>query len=284
MRRDTIARRYRLSRCDLCAIEAQGGQPDFSQFQKSVARQRRNGKSSAKAGAMHSNEVPSQQSATAEQTALGQQAFFVPHPEFSPAFPAFVSANADYSNRNPVVMGYATERSIFNVTNVEQPASLPDESQFCFARQTGDVLPCPPGESFEQSLLAASVPLEVVKHEALDEGLGTTIENVSPEEIGKQYPPFAKRPQPYDDFPVEQKMMKTEPIHVTPFQSQYNGQYAKEDNPDADFLTCPAPATAAALESRSTGDTPLRRDLNEPFDLFKHEAQTEGEELVFRSL
>ncbi|KAK6009594.1 hypothetical protein OSTOST_25468 [Ostertagia ostertagi] len=58
MRRDTISRRYRLSRCDLCAMEAQGGQTDFAQFQKAVARHRRNGKASAKAHVQQASEAP----------------------------------------------------------------------------------------------------------------------------------------------------------------------------------------------------------------------------------
>ncbi|WKY01167.1 hypothetical protein Q1695_015290 [Nippostrongylus brasiliensis] len=271
MRRDTIARRYRLSRCDLCAMEAQGGQANFAQFQKTVARQRRNGKT-----AKTTPRLPAAPpTAPPNQPALGQQPFFVAHPEFPQTFSTFIAPNVEYNHQGPVMMSYAADRSMFNVMNVEHPIGISNEGQLCFATR-----PAPANEVFGQHLLTpvASVPqVEVIPQNRMEEQMVAPVEELAPLEP-KPYVHFGKRPHEYDDFPAEQKMVKTEP--VSHFDKQYSESLAKEKTNKESYMAETEPAPPGGDGKMSENRSEIATALN----MYEEHPKEDGSGPVFRSL
>ncbi|VDK65393.1 unnamed protein product [Cylicostephanus goldi] len=129
MRRDTIARRYRLSRCDLCEIETQKAPQDGTvQLQKS--RQRRNGKK---------NNSQSAQSCSSSDSAVSTQQCFLSHPEFQQPLPNFLATSGGYMPQNPVVMN-CNEGTMFDLMNGDGQNGLPSK-RFHIGGDGNPVLP-----------------------------------------------------------------------------------------------------------------------------------------------
>ncbi|CAJ0597666.1 unnamed protein product [Cylicocyclus nassatus] len=136
MRRDTIARRYRLSRCDLCAIETQNAPQDGTvQLQK--PRQRRNGKK---------NDTQSAQSCSSSDSSVSTQQYFLSHPEFQQPLPNFLATSDGYVHQNSVVMNY-NEGTMFNLMNDDDQDGQPSKRSCFDGDNEKSVLPLVRGNS-----------------------------------------------------------------------------------------------------------------------------------------
>ncbi|VDM71517.1 unnamed protein product [Strongylus vulgaris] len=136
MRRDTIARRYRLSRCDLCAMEAQNAaQANIVQLSK--PRQRRNGK--LKAQQTESAQKADQYCSPPNSQTSASQQYFLSSTGFQQPLPAFLTTSVGYVPQNTVMMGYTTERTMFNAMNAEQLRSAQNDAQFFFNRNASNI-------------------------------------------------------------------------------------------------------------------------------------------------
>ncbi|EYB82912.1 hypothetical protein Y032_0347g3157 [Ancylostoma ceylanicum] len=274
MRRDTIARRYRLSRCDLCAMEAQGGgQPNLTQVQK--GRNRKNGK--AKITVRQADDPPGagQLCATSGPHGTAPQQYFITHTGFQQPMQTFLPTNVSYVHQNPVMMSYATERTVFNVMNVEQQlASTPPDPQFCFARNARTVIAAPPSRV---------MTADVVEQEGREEKFGVIDENTETvqQEVQKQYREFEPQPQQqYADYPP---MVKSEPIEEH-YRSEFSEAFTvvKREDLDGEYVGAP---TATSLLGEGSVKSESRQALDVPLELLKEKPQElDDGELVFRSL
>lgn len=275
MRRDTIARRYRLSRCDLCAMEAQnGGQANLTQVQK--GRNRRNGRTKATVRQADDPPGAGQLCAPSGPQAAPPQQYFITHAGFQQPIQTFLPTNVSYVHQNPVMMSYATERTVFNVMNVDQQmAGAPPDPQFCFARNSRAVV-APPA----RHVLTA----DAVEQDEREEKFGVIDENtVTPQrEVQQQYREFEPQPQQqqYADY---SPLVKREPIEEQ-YRSEFGEAFTvvKNEDLDAEYVSAPAATSLLADEAVKSES---RQDLDVSFELLKEKPQEHDDtELVFRSL
>ncbi|KJH43266.1 GATA zinc finger [Dictyocaulus viviparus] len=281
MRRDTIARRYRLSRCDLCAMETQSGPTNFTQFQKAVSRHRRNGKTPLKVEITQNDAIQSSEPVKSQSNTT--QNFFVPHNSFTQPLPTFVPSNIEYNHQNSMVMSYTTERPLFNIVNGEQqPDPSKVEEEICFSRHSQNTIGGLPEDVFGRHILAtaSNASLNVVKQDAVDEEFDVTDQD-SQNHSKETY-------QNFTEYPVEQSLVKNEMINNEQFENQYNEPYAiiKEENSSDSFLDCSSAVHKPLLDVEPASATASRSTLTGTFDIFKEENHEERDEsmLVFRSL
>ncbi|KAK6742767.1 hypothetical protein RB195_010186 [Necator americanus] len=234
MRRDTIARRYRLSRCDLCALEAQGGgHGNTSQIQKTRAR--RNGRAK-----------------------VSETAGEIPRTGFQQPLQTFLPTSVSYVHQNPVMMSYATERTVFNVMNMEQQMASPAS----------------------QSLTTTEPPLGIAKHEGADGKFGVVAENieVSQRETQEQYQQFEQQRQKYAGYATKRKAVDDQ--LRSEFSETINA--AKGEDIVDDYVN--ASAVTPLLREGSVKNS-KRHDLDSSFEIFKEKCRGHDDnELVFRSL
>ncbi|XGW15334.1 hypothetical protein V3C99_001090 [Haemonchus contortus] len=286
MRRDTIARRYRLSRCDLCAAEAQGGQVGLAQFQKATVRNRRNGKTSTKTPAQLPNDalLSSALSVKSEQIVSRDPSYFVAHPEFPPNFPPFIPPNVEYNHQNSPMMRYATDRPSFDFVNVEQPSNPLNDGQVCYARHSHSLVRSSDGKIYRQHLLVnpeSGVQVEVCKRETVHEGAASSQGNVSSHDVNTHYEQLEQPTHQYGDFSGDKKVVKNELISSPRLENHCEGAYKimmKEGTEDG-FLTRSTSAPGALVETQHE-DTPSQGNS---FDLLGNTHEDENV-LVFRSL
>ncbi|KAK6742768.1 hypothetical protein RB195_010186 [Necator americanus] len=275
MRRDTIARRYRLSRCDLCALEAQGGgHGNTSQIQKTRARRNGRAKVSETAG-----EIPrtGQLCAPPGPQGAGPHQYFVSHAGFQQPLQTFLPTSVSYVHQNPVMMSYATERTVFNVMNMEQQmGATPPDSHFCFVRDANNVVASPAS----QSLTTTEPPLGIAKHEGADGKFGVVAENieVSQRETQEQYQQFEQQRQKYAGYATKRKAVDDQ--LRSEFSETINA--AKGEDIVDDYVN--ASAVTPLLREGSVKNS-KRHDLDSSFEIFKEKCRGHDDnELVFRSL
>ncbi|KAK5984179.1 GATA-type domain-containing protein [Trichostrongylus colubriformis] len=276
-------------------MEAQGRQPDFAQFQKAVARHRRNGRAALKTSAQQSNEcpLPSTLSENADQAPSEEPSFFVPHPDFPPQFSQFVPPNVEYNSQHAMLVGYTTDRALYDVGNVEHPLNPLGDGQVRFARHSHSIVRSPDGEVYGSHLLMtppteSAAPLEVCKQEVLHEEYNASQGEITSHDGNEQYEQFEQAPAQYESLPFDKKASGNDLVDGNDPENHCVNDYKvvkEEDNgnvkaePVNGSLAFTASAPGSLLEVQQESISP--RDS--AFDLL--DACPEDDNvLVFRSL
>uniref|UniRef100_A0A0K0DN94 Uncharacterized protein n=1 Tax=Angiostrongylus cantonensis TaxID=6313 RepID=A0A0K0DN94_ANGCA len=278
MRRDTVARRYRFSRCNLCVREAEGNPEDFGQLQKPVCHRRRNSKSSLKSAKPQKDRVQSCDSNQSQSTVA--QNFFMPsNPSFAQPHPTFISSDVHCSTQNPMMMNYTTEQMLFSAMNTEQQASSSEVSNpLGFTRRSpNDLLAA---DVYGSQVLAANPnpTMNAAKNETVNDEFILSGQNTEDHLQMEQYRSFIQ-------YPEQQQLEANDKFNNNQFEGRYNEAYAivKEECPSNSFLNCSSAAHESSFEFDPTSATAFG---TEAFGLFQDDGDGEYDESapVFQTL
>uniref|UniRef100_A0A0K0D7P9 Uncharacterized protein n=1 Tax=Angiostrongylus cantonensis TaxID=6313 RepID=A0A0K0D7P9_ANGCA len=271
MRRDSIPRRFRLSRCNWCVMEAENNSREFEQYQK-LGSPRLNSRSSSNSAIPQNNTV--QTSATNQSQSSGLRNFFVPS-YFSLARPpqVFLLPKPHYSTQTPMTMSCPAERTVFSATNEEQqtsPSQVNDQhnsirhshSAFIGADVSGN-----------QVVAATSSPIvNAVENEAVKEEFSQADQNT-----GDHRKELHHR---FIEYPARLQLQERSIISNNHFEDQSSEPLAimKEEFPGSSFLNCSPAVYKSSLELDSASSSASATALNETFGLFQDDSDEEHDE------
>ncbi|KAJ1348028.1 hypothetical protein KIN20_003242, partial [Parelaphostrongylus tenuis] len=194
MRRDTITRRYRLSRCNLCEAHAKRNPTDYRQIQKAATRHCQNDELSSE-GAITQTIIVQPSNPTCPQSTAAQNSFV---PYMPRALSTFISSSVHYNTQNSMVMSYATERGVSSAINIEQQSS-------------------PSGVS-DQLTTPLNSNENVMKHDAVKEQASPIDQNTGD-----------RQKEAYQSFienAVQQELVRTDMLNNNQFEDKYGEAYS----------------------------------------------------------